>query len=214
MNEQTMQDDPGRQRLSALMDGEAGPAEVDQACATWRDDARARDDWHAYHLIGDLLRSDDLSTSPQRDAQFLERLRGQLATLPIVLAPQPQPQPAIVARRSAWQRAWAAPLAVAAGFVAVAGVLVVTRVVAPDGAAQDMATSMAQAEPGRAVASVGPVALQASGASVSKPVSDVTLIRDARLDRYLAAHKQFGSSSALAVPGGVLRSASVIAPER
>ena len=34
------------------------------------------------------------------------------------------------------------------------------------------------------------------------------LIRDARLDQYLAAHKQFGGSSALSVPSGFLRSAT------
>ena len=45
-------------------------------------------------------------------------------------------------------------------------------------------------------------------------VADGKLIRDARLDRYLAAHKQFGGNSAVSVPGGVLRSAASVAPER
>jgi sigma-E factor negative regulatory protein RseA len=34
------------------------------------------------------------------------------------------------------------------------------------------------------------------------------MIRDARLDRYLAAHKQFAGSSALGVPSGLLRNAT------
>ena len=34
-------------------------------------------------------------------------------------------------------------------------------------------------------------------------------VRDAQLDRYLAAHKQFAGSSALGVPSGFLRSATV-----
>jgi sigma-E factor negative regulatory protein RseA len=40
------------------------------------------------------------------------------------------------------------------------------------------------------------------------------LIRDAQLDRYLAAHKQFAGSSALGVPSAFLRSATVEAPTR
>jgi len=34
------------------------------------------------------------------------------------------------------------------------------------------------------------------------------LVRDARLDAYLAAHKQFGGSSALGLPSGFLRAAT------
>lgn len=39
-------------------------------------------------------------------------------------------------------------------------------------------------------------------------VANGQLIRDARLDQYLAAHKQFGGSTALGVPSGFLRSAT------
>jgi sigma-E factor negative regulatory protein RseA len=34
------------------------------------------------------------------------------------------------------------------------------------------------------------------------------MIRDARLDGYLAAHKQFGGTSALGLPSGFLRNAT------
>ena len=40
-------------------------------------------------------------------------------------------------------------------------------------------------------------------------VANGKLIRDARLDSYLAAHKQFAGTSALGVPSGFLRSATV-----
>ena len=67
-----------------------------------------------------------------------------------------------------------------------------------------------------------------AGAPVSAPVASVapeqatgTMIRDARLDGYLAAHKQFGGTSALGVPSGFLRNAThdlhegaVLPPER
>jgi sigma-E factor negative regulatory protein RseA len=45
-------------------------------------------------------------------------------------------------------------------------------------------------------------------------VADGQLVRDARLQRYLAAHKQFGGSSALGVPSGFLRAATSQPPER
>ena len=40
------------------------------------------------------------------------------------------------------------------------------------------------------------------------------VIRDARLDRYLAAHKQFAGSSALGVPSAYLRNATAEVPGR
>ena len=181
------------QALSALMDGEA--AESEQACQAWRDDANARADWHAYHLIGELMRSDDLRCAPQHDARFLGRLRERLAAEPVVLAPAASVAPA---RQSTWRRAWAAPMAVAAGFVAVAGVLVVTRVAAPNGAVQDRS----------ALATPAPVGL------AGLPGSDTRLIRSAELDRYLAAHRQYSNTSALAVPGGSVRNAAAAASGR
>ncbi|HEU0306103.1 MAG TPA: RseA family anti-sigma factor, partial [Lysobacter sp.] len=119
--------DTVRAALSALMDGDQAAA--DQACRAWRGDACARDDWHTYHLIGDLLRSDEHRCEPGRDASFVARLRERLAAEPTVLAPKSSARPA---RRL---RAWMAPAAVAAGFVAVAGAMVVTRLGAPEGVA-------------------------------------------------------------------------------
>ncbi|MDE2275926.1 MAG: sigma-E factor negative regulatory protein, partial [Burkholderiales bacterium] len=104
--------------LSALADGEGGAAAVDRACRGWRDDASARQKWHAYHLIGDVLRSDELAAPRGRDAAFLGALRQRLAAEPVVLAPAPA-----VRRR----QPWLVPAAMAAGFAAVAGVLVLAR---------------------------------------------------------------------------------------
>lgn len=181
--------DERRQALSALVDGEAAGA--DGACRAWRDDASARADWHAYHLIGELMRSDDVHCSAPRDARFLVRLRQRMAAEPVLLAPTAKaakpPQRA--------RRAWAAPMAIAAGFAAVAGVLVVTRVAAPDGAAPERSAQIA-------------------APAVAASATDGRLIRNAELDRYLAAHKQYSSSSALAVPGGAVRNAAAAAPGR
>src|SRR5690349_2794071 len=103
-----------REQLSALADGELDDAAP--ACAGWREE-RVRATWHCYQLIGDVLRSDDLAGSPVRDAALLRRVREALAREPVVLAPEPLPAAAAEPRRG-----WRAAGAIAAGFVAVAGV--------------------------------------------------------------------------------------------
>jgi RNA polymerase sigma-70 factor (ECF subfamily) len=114
-----------RRCLSALADGEA--SELAQACRSWREDATARQTWHTYHLIGDVLRSEELAHAPARDEAFLASLRQRLAAEPTVLAPAPVQQ----ANAPRVRQPWLLPAAVAAGFVAVAGVLVVTRTSQP-----------------------------------------------------------------------------------
>lgn len=183
------QSDAMRQGLSELMDGHADASQAEAACGVWRSNPHARECWHTYHLIGDVLRSDELAHSPQRDAAFLSTLRSRLAAEPIPLAPQtPMALPAASARRR-----WAAPAAAAAGFVAVAGLLVVYRVASPP------------------AGTVVPVAA-ATGQPDVKVVSG-QLIRDARLDRYLAAHRQVSNGAAVHVPGAVVRSVDTIVLE-
>ncbi len=206
-------DAAARERLSALVDGELEDGAVAQACARWRDSAESRASWHAYQLIGDVLRSDDLAADAARDARFMAALRARLATEPIVLAPQPAARPAPQGRAAARRWSWMAPTAVAAGFVAVAGVLTLTRTggVLPDPAA---APSLARATPGAVVTTATPVGSPALAAEPQTFVADGQLIRDARLDRYLAAHKQFAGSTALGVPSGFLRNATAEAVGR
>lgn len=200
--------------LSALADGELMPSQVTQACAAWRDEVQARQSWHAYHLIGDVLRSDELARPGQDGAAFMASLREKLAREPVVLAPAPlavapqpgqaeQPMVANGARLS--RRAWAAPAAVAAGFVAVAGLLVTnlrgpTSPAAPAGLMQ-LASTHRPAD--------------ASASAPSVLVVDGALLRDAQLDRYLQAHKEFAGSTALGVaPAGFLRSVTHEVPAR
>ena len=182
--------DARRQQLSSLMDGDLGATDVAGACAAWRQDADARRDWHAYHLIGDVLRSDDLASAPARDAAFLQALRQRLADEPVPLAPAAWQPPAevavpqvangaVTAARPRRARHWLmAPMAVAAGFVAVAGVMVVTQVMAP---------APADAP---AMASAGTTAPTAGASAV--------LVRNAQLDRYLSAHRSLANG---AMPG-------------
>lgn len=197
----------GAEALSALVDGEADARTAASLSARWRDEAALRERWHSYQLIGDVLRSEELA-GRGRDAAFLQRLRAQLDQEPVVLAPRAdrvaeEAAAALPRQRAvgAGLRRWATPAAVAAGFLAVIGSLAVTRLPGP----QAEAPQLAQA-PVMPVEAPQQVVL-ATPADQVEPANGV-LIRDARLDQYLAAHKQFGGSSALSVPSGFLRSAT------
>ena len=84
------------QSLSALADGEVDAAAAASLAAAWRDDAMLRRRWHAYHLIGDALRSEELAAGAG-DAAFLRRLRERLDREPVVLAPVAIERPSEVA---------------------------------------------------------------------------------------------------------------------
>lgn len=198
-----------RLRLSALMDGELGDGDAARLCTDWRDDAQLRVTWHAYHLIGDVMRSDDLAHAAAHDEAFLRSLRERLAREPVVLAPAATvaPPALAVARRT---RRWATSAAVAAGFAAVAGVLVVMRTADPGAGSGGAVLASAPVAP----VPVATVPVSADLASVSPATGgDGILIRDARLDSYLEAHKQYGPG-VLMVPGGVVRSTAVAAVQR
>ena len=171
------------QSLSALMDGQATAADAAALCAQWRGDEQVRERWAAYHLIGDVLRSEDLALPPERDEAFLQSLRQRLAAEPVVLAPRPA-RPSRP-HRLGWQVATGAA---AAGFVLVAGVMVMSRS-GTDSGAPTLARDNT------------PELTLASG----------RVIRDAQLDRYLAAHKRVANGVAVGMPGAVVRSVDAIA---
>jgi len=191
-----------RQALSALADGELSAQETRQLLQSWQHDADARACWHAYHVVGDVLRSDELAVQLGRDAAFVHRLRGRLALEPVPLATVALGEPArevapvvatgtsgpmvpavapsrIAAARTRYRLL--APAAVAAGFVAVAGALVVFRGFGPpESGGPELAVATPAAQPQR----VGHVVL-----------------REAWLDRYLQAHRR-QTPNVLVAPGG------------
>jgi sigma-E factor negative regulatory protein RseA len=203
----------GGEQLSALVDGELAGEGLQRACAAWRSDPSVRQRWHAYHLIGDVLRSDDLASTPARDEAFLQRLRGRLADEPVVLAPQTATPMTLAAGRAA--RRWRAGAAVAAGFVVVAGVLVATQVPSPERAPSLASRAPDAVSPVATMGTVTPVALGADPSPEQAVlVTDGKVIRDARLDRYLAAHQRFVGASALGAPSVFLRSATTDGAQR
>jgi sigma-E factor negative regulatory protein RseA len=219
--------DPARARseeLSALLDGELQGAAVERNCSEWRTDAHSRDTWHAYNLIGDVMRCEDLSRSCASDEQFLRDFRKRMAAEPVVLAPRPVIYPApdsgvaspAVPARSA--RSWAWPVALAAGFVMVVGAVVGVQnpaattdagplvAAAPAGHASEAMIKVSRTEEAVPPSDVYPAGMEL--------VFDGQVIRDPRLDRYLLAHKQFAGTSVLGPTSGLLRNAAVEVPER
>jgi sigma-E factor negative regulatory protein RseA len=205
--------DGPRAYLSALADGDA--QSLDRACAHWRDDPSARQTWHTYHLIGDAMRSEELATSPARDAAFLAGVRARLQNEPVVLAPSPLPASLSSQTAPARRQAWLLPAAAVAGFVAVAAVLVVTRTQGPGaGSTTPAMASASSVKPntnGITLASQpstvpgGPVVADNAGAPQA-------VIRDPRLDEFLRAHQSARGSMVVAAPGGTLRRVDVIVP--
>jgi sigma-E factor negative regulatory protein RseA len=177
-----------REQLSALADGELDDAA--SICARWREDAGVRETWHCYQVIGDVLRSDDLAGAPDRDAAFLCRLRERLAGEPVVLAPVPV-QRVAAERRGGWRAAGA----IAAGFVAVAGVYMAVRPASEGVSRVAVATA-----PGARAETPSPLLASQVAPAFATTDPDVRLVRDARLDAYLAAHKQFAGSSSVILP--------------
>lgn len=191
------------QRLSAMCDGEADPADAQGTLDGWRDDPALRARWHSYQWIGDVMRSDDLASAAEHDQDFLLALRARLADEPVVFAPsratQPEthPLPMAVAGGGAGavssrRLRWGAPAAVVAGVVVVAGALVVMR--SPLAPTTDTGPGLASVKLADKVADAGSAPVDAT---------DSQMLRDADLDRYFEAHRQFARGPALAAPGAV-----------
>ncbi len=195
-----------RELMSALVDGELTVGEFSSTVDSLTSSAHGLATWHAYHLVGDALRGSAHGTALESQA-FVARLRSRLAAQE---TGRPLPQPAgstlaSVVENSAREGAndpairWKllaglASLAAVATFGwHIASVNAGGAVLAQDPAG-GQAVAVATAPAGRA-----PVP-----ALVAAPV----MLRDARLDELLAAHKQFGGTSALQMPAGFLRNAT------
>lgn len=204
--------------LSALADGELKGEELANALRLCGD-PQARGAWHAYHVIGDVLRSPALA--PAEDGErFLARFREQLsresraaAVPPVVLEPRVESGHEAAAANDPVFR-WK----LAAGFASLAAVAAIGW--SSFTALQSEGISgpqLAAAQPAAGVpASVEAASVQLAPA---QPVEVAqggpqVMIRDPRLDELLAAHKRFGGASALQLPAGFLRNATFEAPQR
>ena len=175
---------PGRWRADAR--------EADPACGAWADDdtGRGARSWHAYHLIGDVLRSDDLAAAPGARPASSSACASAWPTSRSLAASRP---PAVALRRSARRAprrtAWVMPAALAARRDG-AGDGAGGHALAPGGRADSSAPAGGAPRPLRAPQCRRSVrrrrVLEASAWAAA-------IVRDAQLDRYLRAHREYGT---------------------
>lgn len=194
--------DARAERVSALIDSQS-LGEVDQFM--FELDASDRATWSSYHLVGDVLRSDDLAGGAAEADGFMARFSARLADEPHLLAPgslarpTPDSAPGHVYGEPA-QANGAAPFGVrrrvAPAFAIAAAAAVLSWVMLPQlqhlgsPAASGVSLAALSAAAGPS-ADVHTVSVAASPAPSAPAQSNV--IRDAALDQYLEAHMQFAS---------------------
>ncbi|KQP14428.1 hypothetical protein ASF43_15955 [Pseudorhodoferax sp. Leaf267] len=221
MNEDKLQE--FRERLSALADGELGGDEVSQLMAVPAVDEDMQGTWHAYHLIGDVLRGGEQAVRPGASG-FLSRVQSRLqAEAPLVpLRPMVQAEPvaAVVDTVAASEPANDASFRwkMVAGCASFAAVVAMAWTVV-GGAGPDAANPQVAAGPAPAQQSVVSTVAQAAPQTIEQRIElpdggSQVMIRDPRLDELLTAHKQAGGGTALQMPAGFLRSATFSTPER
>lgn len=203
MTEMTDKSTVNTELVSALVDGQLRGDEFAQAMALLERSSEARQSWHAYHVVGDALRTGQAAVSAH-EADFVLRLRARLqseampsgqqaapesmmpgATLPG--ARDPRGKQRVSANDSHWR------LVVGLASVAMVGVI----------AWQGFQGS---GSPQAQLASA-PAANPASAPQLATSPAPI-MLRDPQLDALLAAHRQFGGTSALQMPTGFLRNAT------
>ena len=189
-----------RELISALADGQLVGDDFSSALAMCEADAQALDSWNTYHLVGDILRSPEL-TPHAADEAFVVRLRARLSQEPAFGAAMAALDVPALASRAGDEAANDAsfPWKLVAGFASVAAVAAIAWNAGAGLFSPSATPQLAHSE------SSAPQVLVAS--------EQGTMVRDARMQELLAAHKQFGGASALQVPSGFLRNATFELPQ-
>jgi sigma-E factor negative regulatory protein RseA len=203
-----------RELISALADGQLHGEAFAQAASLATSDPQAQEAWTTYHLIGEVLRTGQATTGASPQA-FLDKLSRQLAAeeplrptvIPSSLETPPAssglPMERAAANDGSFRWKLVAGLASVAAVAAVSWTLV-GGVGGAGGASQ---------QPQLAALPTQPSEEGVAGATVVVGDRGV-MIRDPRLDEFLAAHRQFGGASALQMPAGFLRNATSEGPSR
>ena len=206
--------------LSALADDELSADELNTLLSEARNgpvSATVQASWNTYQLIGDVLRSPS-SVVRDNDLTFIARFSQRLALEPITFAYERG-----VAERVNHAAAKALPVSVSgdlsngrvaasndsnfrwkmlAGFASLAAVSVVGWSAA-GWLSPAISPQLAQVP--------APTVMTAQQVVVTSPQGPV--VRDARLEELLAAHRQMGGTSALQMPSGFLRNATFDTPQ-
>ena len=190
--------------LSALADGQLGEQNFAAALEACGRDDTALECWNTYHLIGDFLRSPaDLRASPLAvggDIGFASRLSARLAqemvaTSAAVPAARLPVSPGIIHHRGPASNDSSFRWKLVAGVASLAAV-----------------SAIAWNASGLMAPATGPQLAQASSPQIVVTSPQGPVVRDARLEELLAAHRQFGTASALQESSGFLRNATFETP--
>ena len=204
---------PAAEFLSALADGELGGAAIDTALIAFHQDGGAAlSSWSTYHLIGDVLRAPS-TAGHGADAKFLAGFRRRVLDEPPVSAAVANtvlagamPENFIYRNKlTSSEKLLETPQVrgrasndesfrwkLAAGFASLAAVAAIAWNISGFSSPL-IGSQIAQ----------GLAPQQVLVASPQGPV-----VRDARLEELLAAHRQFGGMSALQAPSGFLQNAT------
>jgi sigma-E factor negative regulatory protein RseA len=188
--------------ISALADGQLRGDAFARAVRLAASDARARETWCAYHVVGEVLRSGGASPGSAPEA-FLAKLQQRLRDEPAAGKPALPVARPVAYEAGAAANDWRWKLV--AGVASVAAVAAVGWNVWGTAGAPG-AGGQPQLAVAPAAGGVIPVAVQASPAP--------SMMRDARLDQLLQAHRQLGGGTALGSTSGFLRNATFEAPAR
>jgi sigma-E factor negative regulatory protein RseA len=181
--------------ISALADGQLQGESFALGVQAAGADARGRETWCSYHLVGEVLRTGRASTGTPPDV-FLAKLQRRLQQEHPGATPQPAPRTAVLPQREA-ANDWRWKLA--AGFASVAAVAAVGWNLWGTAAGTGTQPQLAAVQP------AAPSVMEASA---------TPMIRDPRLDRLLAAHRELGGVTALGNTSGFLRNATFEGPSR
>jgi sigma-E factor negative regulatory protein RseA len=242
MQMKTEQTSNDHEMLSALADGQLRGTAFARAVDAVLHDDDAQATWHRYHLIGDVMRSGELAQC-DGDSAFLARLQTRLKQEPGFARPATVAEVAEVAMVAsgangvvAQERAAANEAGfrwkMVAGFASMAAVAAIgwNLLNAPGAgpaASQQLALVPAPVQVAKAAPADPTGGIMQVAATTAAPAAPITaqavtlasgepqvMIRDRRLDELMAAHKQFGGTSALQKPAGVLRNATFEGPSR
>ena len=164
-----------REQISAFIDNELTDEQFGVVLTALRQE-EMRDTWNTYHQIGDALRSDELNMPLSAD--FNQRMFAKLDAEPTILVP--------VAKKASLSRAGGLRRFAMPGMAA-AAVAVVAFMAMPDTSQQTPALVAAPAQPVVVATSTVPE-------TVSVPSENGEVLRDPRIDDYLAAHQRYSPS--------------------
>ena len=198
--------------VSCLVDDDLSAEAMDQLLSDWQDDGECERAWHAYHLIGDALRAGGAlacsaqATTKHGSAAFARQVMvaaqasgSQMSSVDRLTVLASEAVPAANDSVFRWK--------MVAGLATMATVLSIAWGVDGQGRVQE------------AVLANGPAAVVTASSGVAlSPVLVTTpqgpVLRDARLEELMHAHRQTSGASALQVPAGFLRSATFDASQR